>query len=134
MNKDSNELLDDQLHLKLKTNKFSIVFCVLAVTLIGLGELFRIRHWAFSNILLLLGTGSLTGYLIAKSLFFSKRLHSIIASSIALCIILLLLIRYQHFLGFFLTYLGVSLLGFLFYYLRGIGIKKYNAKVKSEEI
>lgn len=69
----SNRVLDDELlHTrKKKETKLSFPLCIVLLGIGIVGVLFKIQHWPGASLMLLLSTGSLTGYLWGK-LFFSK--------------------------------------------------------------
>ena len=131
MKKQTNSLLDDQNFSKPKSNRLSILICVLFVVLIVLSSVNITTDWYTEVKMLMLGTGGLSGYLFAKSFFFIKRWHNLLVAAIASVISILILIRYQNFIFAYSIFLVVFVVFFLFYLVKAMRIKKYNQQFKS---
>jgi hypothetical protein len=127
-----DKILDDQFIKKPKQNKISITFCSICILTGLLGYIFHVMHWPGATLLVSFGFGSFCGYLIAKTLFIKKPAKIILLNFIALIISTLLIIRYQNYLIVIFMFLGMTLVSFITYLIKGLIIIKNNLEIQGE--
>jgi len=128
---EQNDIIDDHLSGKQKSNKISFKFCSIFVLTVFIGFYFRLNHWPGATILMLLGWSILCGYLIAKTFFLKKIGQIILTNSISILISFLVINSYDYF-NYTCTYSSLVIISFTVTFIFGYRIKKYNQRIQNE--